>query len=338
MRKLITVAGLLAIVVAVGGVVWWLFVATLGDRQIANALAQAKANGVDITYTETERDGFPDFVFWRLLGVTVTYNSPDGRLSGNVDTLEVYARPWSPQNIHFQILKPHQWQWQPANSAPKRDYAVNRLVGTFGPQKNEPGWRWTTDLLDVEWRVADNQASPGTAEALSLNMDLPLDQSVLAYALRIDRMRPGRALPFGPELDYALTNGTITPTPKDFSFKGLSAWQANGGHISIDRTEVAYGTLQAKGKGRVGLDANLRPMGKVNLRMEDPQALTAMAVNEGWIAANDLSIARVAIGLLTRRNETGKQELKASLEMRGGALWLGPVRLSPLQPVVTATP
>ena len=66
MKKLTTVLGLLAMVVAVGVTVWWYFIASFGERQVQDFIARAAEDGVTITVAQTERSGFPLQVRWHF--------------------------------------------------------------------------------------------------------------------------------------------------------------------------------------------------------------------------------------------------------------------------------
>ena len=86
--------------------------------------------------------------------------------------------------------------------------------------------------------------------------------------------------------------------------------------------------------GEIQLDPAMRPEGKFKLQVINPQSILAIASREGWVKPDQIAYAQMGVGLFSRQNAQGATELNTDLYMRDGGLWVGPVRLLNLNPVL----
>ena len=334
MRVLLTVLGLLSLVVVASAAIWWMFIASFGDRQIQDFVARSEKDGATITIASQERSGFPLAVNWQLRGIKIAYPSPEGGLTGEVPDLVVTADVWRPQHLTYSARQPQKWQWQPTSVDGMREYSIQSVDGVLMPQETQPGWLLTAELADAQWRVNGAGATDGSAESLSAKVLLPLDQQTADYTLRVRRMNLGKPQVFGQFVENAFAAGDIAPLPKSLTPAGLILWQQEGGGLIIRRSEIAFGALQAMASGELQLDPAMRPAGKFKLQVINPQSILAIASREGWVKPDQIAYAQMGVGLFSRQNAQGETELNTDLSMREGGLWVGPVRLLNLKPVL----
>ena len=59
-----------------------------------------------------------------------------------------------------------------------------------------------------------------------------------------------------------------------------------------------------------------------------------LGVERGWVGDKQRTLYAMAIGLFTRQAADGEPEAAMQMAFRNGALWLGPIRIANLPPVV----
>lgn len=336
MRLWLTVLGLVALIVVAGSTIWWLFIASFGDRQVTDLIARAAKDGTTITVAEQERSGFPLDIRWHLRGIRVAHQSPEGSLVGQIPELVIEVKAWQPQHLTYTAAQLQPWQWQPTDGGAGRSYTVGSFNGQVEPWQAQPGWRGVAELQDVAWRVDGLASAEGSAKDVSAEVFMPLDRQSADFKLRLIQMAVAEPQAFGQVVESAFAFGTIAPIPKDLTPSGLIEWQQSGGMLSVTQSEIVFGALQANASGKVALDQTMRPAGKLKLKVINPELILPVASREGWVEPDKLGYAQMAIGLFSRRNASGVNELNTSLEMREGGLWIGPARLVNLKPVVKA--
>lgn len=335
MRIWLTVLGLVALIVVAGATIWWFFIASFGDRQVQEFIARAAKDGTTVTIREQERDGYPFDVRWRLRGVTVNHQSPEGNFAGEIPELVIAADAWRPQHLSYAAGQPQSWKWHPPDGQASRTYTAQTANGLFEPWQEKPGWRMVAEIQDVQWLIDGSAPAGGDAKDLFAEVFLPLNRQSADFRLRLKQMTLPEQQVFGQSVERAFALGTISPIPKDLTPAGLIAWQKADGTLSLKQSEILFGALQAGASGKVALDQAMRPSGKLQLQVSNPEAILAIATREGWVRPDQLGYAQMGLGLFSRRNASGVNELNTSLDLRGGGLWVGPVQLVKLKPLVT---
>ncbi|HKK29070.1 MAG TPA: DUF2125 domain-containing protein [Alphaproteobacteria bacterium] len=330
---MITVLMLVAIAVVGGASLWWLFVASFGDRQIGDAITEAEQAGWQVSYAESERGGFPDTMEWTIRDVRLTREWPYGRLEARFDVLTVWARPWSPQTLSVRVPDPHQWRWLNADGTRVQEYRVEEALYWIGPRPDAPGWRVTGDWLNVSWASDTLTGGMTVAESLGAVLDFPLSRERADFSLRADRVRLPQKLPFGSLMEHASASGSIAPIPSGLTQADLAAWQERDGILVLEAFETRAGWLEAAASGRMALDPSLRPLGQISLTVADPHRLLRIAQERNWLPGEMAAATRSVLGMVTVQGEAGNPQFQATLQMQDGALWLGPLKLAPLLPL-----
>ncbi len=335
MRILLTVLGLLAFALVGGATIWWLFVASFGDRQIDDFIARAAEDGTVISYEQRGRSGFPFRVRWRLSGVTAEHRRPEGALTGMIPALRIESKAWRPQALAFQTEAAADWRWRDASDGGnERVYHVQKVDGDIAPSEDQPGWHLTTHLQQIDWDSASNPQAKGSAREVHAEIMLPLDRRTADFDIRIADVGLPAPTVFGDMVEQASLAGSLSPLPKAATPAGLAAWRDAGGELTLKRSKIVYGALQGSAEGILALDDEMRPVGKLALQLLDPDAILTIASREGWVKPDQLGYAQIGLGLFSRPNAQGRHEMNTTLELRNGGVWLGPVRLAKLQPLV----
>lgn len=334
MRLLATVAGLLLMVVVAAGTIWWFFIASFGERQIQAMLERSAEQGWRVTIAEQERSGFPFTVRFRLRGVSLSHQAREGLLQAEIPELLLEAAALRPRHMLYTFGPAHVWRWTPAGGGGVRSYQVGRAGGVLAPREDASGWLATAALTQVSWTTGAGQGGRGATDSIDLKVRLPLDFQSADFAAEAAGVTlPGDTV-FGRSIDRAILDGMISPLPLDAAPAALIAWQRAGGQLTITRSKIEFGALQASVDGDLAFDGDMRPLGAMRLRMIEPEAILTIATTEGWVKHEQLGYAQIGMGLFSRPNAQGKNELSTRLDMRNGGLWIGPIRLVSLPRVV----
>ena len=142
--------------------------------------------------------------------------------------------------------------------------------------------------------------------------------------------------PFGPAVSrLALQAAVFGRVPAGLPAEGLAAWRDAGGKVALEAFTLRYGPLEVLAKGELGLDGELRPEGVLNGRIGGLAAALDKLSEEGMIdktAAFALKLS--ALALSRQEAGTGRSVVDLPITLRDGLLYLGPVALFPLAPVI----
>ena len=125
------------------------------------------------------------------------------------------------------------------------------------------------------------------------------------------------------------------PVPADLRQTNVAAWRDNGGSVEIERLTLRWGPLSVEATGTVTLDEALQPRGTLNARIQGfVEAIDAL-VEAGAVAAKDAGLAKGALTLLAGPpGPDGVATLTAPLAVANRRLFLGPIQLGEIQPIV----
>jgi|GEM_PF-6541514 len=341
MRRWLTVAILLGLVVVAGSAIWWMFLTSFGERQWQDLQQRLQADGYTFQYSELETSGYPLELVWTLHGVTLSHPGADGGplpFRGEAERLRVTAKPWAPQRMAYRVESQHRWAVETGGAAGVVDVAVGSAAGTFGPQADDSGWRLETRLAGITARPRDGIAEPLRIAAAAVVLEAPLRMQRIAVDARLDRIGLPQDFGLGRTVELLSVQGEMDPWLRSGAAAAVQAWQGAGGRIAVRQAQLRFGAMDGNATGTVGLDPELRPQGDLTLTVREPNKLLALAAERGWIADGQGQWLAMGAGLLGRRNNGGTVETQLPLSFREGAVWLGPVRLADLPPVSTPSP
>ncbi len=156
----------------------------------------------------------------------------------------------------------------------------------------------------------------------------------LSVDARLEEIGLPQDFGLGREAALLQLSGSIQPLPADYSRAALGAWQAAEGQMTVSDAQVRLGPLRGGGDGVLELDDDLRPRGELTVRVRQPTELLSLAQKRGWIDQDRMPLYAMATSMFTRNNADGEKEAAVKVSFREGGVWLGPVRLADLPPVV----
>lgn len=337
MRLWFTVCILLAVAVIGGGSIWWMFLASYGERQWQANQQRLQEQGYTLEYGRLERGGFPLAVEWIVHDVTLSHpGEAEGQrsFSGQADRVRFVSALWSPQEVAFQVEGQHRWQVDTGGGPGIVDIAVDSASGTIGPRPETDGWRVETRLGGITARPRGEAAGDLTVRTATVVAETPLGMDALRIDARLEQIGLPQDFGLGREAALLQLSGSIRPLPADYSRDALSSWQAAEGQMTISDAQVRLGPLRGGADGELGLDRDLRPRGEMAVRVQEPTELLALAQKRGWIDQERMPLYAMATSMFTRNNTDGEKEAAVKVGFRDGGVWLGPVRLADLPPVV----
>ncbi len=328
---LLSVLGLPAAWVLSGAVLRHSFDAWVQDR---------RDDGYALRYAEPELAGFPFGLDVRIADPSV--ESPKGwRWRG--PALTGGATLWDPLTLALQAPGRHWVEWGPdkgrlalrldaAGASGRAELAFDgRLrradaaltdVAAEGPL---PG-PLHIDRLDLVYR---DPPAPNPAGAAAAPGDL------LVTALGVD-LPPGLALPLGPRVELFLVEGRIEgPLPAEADRQSLALWRDAGGLLDIQRLKLRWGPLQLEAEGQLALDKELRPTGELTSNLRGGSDLVEHLAERKMIAERAAGALKLAIFALSRSaDDGGPPVVELPISLKDGLLYLGPVALFRLRPVL----
>ena len=145
---------------------------------------------------------------------------------------------------------------------------------------------------------------------------------------------------FGRRIDRLAARGTlIGQAPRQLSRADLQAWRRRGGEIAVGHLELTWAPVSLEGDGTLTLDDRLRPQGTLEVAVKGLGAALDRLAEAGRIEPSAVNYAKLAIAALGRRDQaTGETTVDVPLSFREGRVYLGPVPLGRLRPVLPASP
>lgn len=120
-----------------------------------------------------------------------------------------------------------------------------------------------------------------------------------------------------------------------YSKDGLASWRDNGGTLAVKNFEVASGEMDIEMGGEVTLDPDLKPLGAFSAKVHGiDRMVDILSAHSGF----QMEPGRMILQELKRMNRLeekgGKKVLDLSISLQGGLLFLGPIPVFELEPVV----
>ena len=239
------------------------------------------------------------------------------------------------------------------------------IAEVYGPLTIASGQGPATHTADWTLLQVSVRGFLGAPERVSLVLDAPKLQradmpvgEMLASARRLEfhARRNAEADRANPVFDLVAraSAATLPPAPalaarpidmdatgvvrglKDFEPKPfkerLREWQAAGGKLEITQSRVAQGDIVAVAKGQLGLNAQARIDGTIEITLAGLEQIVGLIFGSGQ--------SRMQAGVLTglsilggRQELEGKRAVNVPLRFRDGSVFFGPVPVGQIAPI-----
>lgn len=339
MRPRVLVLYCFALVLAAAGALsaYWLWSADRLAGRIAAWSEKQRARGYEVSYREPVIGGYPFGLKVRIDEPQLT--SPHGR-RWNGPSLTGRAALWSPFTIELDFSGRHQiTETRDSAAAPIEAEGVRAHAGIHLQSSGRLD-RATAEVAGLTIRrageilTADHVTvalGPWRPAAGERPQELPLTGELNGVTLPSDR-----AGPLGPAVQHlAVAAVLLGEIPRGKRRQMLEQWRDAGGRLEIGRLDLVWGTLALQGEGSLALDRKLRPAGKIDARLSGLSETVDRLADAKVIKASRARIAKVALRALADGTDgNGRPVVALPITLDGGRLYLGPVPVLRLSPVL----
>lgn len=321
----------------------WAGAAYLARQQVDRWIANARADGAQISHGDVLLDGYPGHVIIRLPQWSMTEPVTNGGWSWRTDQISASARPWSPLQFTVDLTGTHKVAglWSPPGVAADI---------TFGRADISPVLTLDGALRSIRARIEDARViDPQAPEAAWVSLTSghviveprpPSEpENLPMWHIELEATGLGfpkaDVAPFDPGVRrvYLVSDlvGPIAPGPMRQS---LEAWRQSGGTLELRELLLEWPPLSVAGSGTISLDNKLQPIGAAAMKFRGFFETVDGLADHGAVEPASATMARVVLGLLARTPpEGGPLELSIAVTAQDGKLYAGPLSLMDLPPV-----
>lgn len=340
-------SGILALILVIGGYVyWWHHVADklveIADRWREQRISE----GYEISHEPLVTSGFPYRVRVTAEMLSVANPSHKQTPSINVPTFWAVVEPWRINHVIFGVEGAGRADWLEKGLQRGLDFTAASALGsaTF----NIDG-RMRTVAIDIkELEAAPSWRPPVTAERLQLHGRPKRPESSdekastermegQQIAVRADNMviEGMDDFPLGKRItDFSLSSILYGKVQRLPAADTLTKWRDEGGFVDIETLNIDWGHGAITGNGALTLDDRMRPLGELKTRISGYEKILAALTETRQIDANAARTIGFGLGLLAREEDDGKRYISLPLSARDGGVYLGPVYLMRLRAVI----
>ncbi len=337
-RSLVVASLTWLIIAAAAASAYWFWWAGQLESGIAGWSEAQALRGYEISYIGPEIGGFPLEHVARFEAPSIA--APDGsRWRGAA--LTGRSALWDPQTVAVDF----------AGRQELDGLRFGRLSGaSLDSQRAEGVLRLGTDgrieSAEAELEVMDLTATPlGRFLADRLKLSLApayegenggLSGHVFAGELRGLALPPELAGPFDPEAESLLVEGVVRGIiPNTDPRLALTLWREAGGALDLKRIEMEWAPLGLTASGELSLDPQFRPQGLLRARVAGLGELIARLGELGQLSKDQVTLTQAAIAAFSsQRDARGRAAVDLPISLREGYLFLGPLRLARISPVL----
>ncbi|HTV89849.1 MAG TPA: DUF2125 domain-containing protein [Stellaceae bacterium] len=327
----LAVAALLLIALAGGYAAFWYVAASRLEDGFARLAAALRPHKLELAWQSARAGGFPLALRVDLRGVELRDRAAVAASVTRLPRLDASAAPWNfsvwrlaaPDGIELRAG---------AGPAPVATASAKTATGSlFLPPAG--GTRAWLDLVRPRADAGVSLAAQNADLWLVLPQHPPRDDRDAALGVAVDAWKvrlPSVPAPLRNPLDELSFGITVRgPVPTTPPKQAAAAWRDAGGTADIDHFTLRSGALTIAGSGTFALDALLQPEGSFSVAVEDYPALLQALVADGRLRQDEADLAGLALSLLAKPGPDGEPEIKTSLRMQHGKMFLGPVRIGP---------
>lgn len=329
---------------------------------VADWAEDRRTDGMSVSYDDATVSGFPSSM--TLVIRTLTISDPQHRneWSWTGETVNVILNPFRLTDVNAHFLGEHQFSYvDGANKVAgnrnelKSTADTARVALTLGRDKVKEiyteidGWRGqfraaaNKDFEPVSAKKYRMQmvAAPQdpTGPSVTQTTDT-LDNQNMLFQLESLTLPPGTFPPLGDEITLVEAKTELRNLPADFQRAddrddALRRWAEKDGSLNIDALHILWGDLDLTAEGDISLDRRYRPQGAITTLAGGYGGLIDGLAEQGQLDETLASLIKSALNLLALTGRDPKGRLNVPLDMRNGKLYLGPLQLTKLPPLVS---
>jgi len=332
---------ILAVIAGIAGyTVYWFVVAGQLERGTDAWIAQRQAEGYQIAHAGYAVSGYPGRLLLTVGAPSIANPKDPGDWSWTGKQLIVYVQPWDLGHVILDFGPTNQIAWREGAVSRKADLVAKSAKASLILDRRGQVLRADADLSGLSAIVSDI-AQPIEAGRLELHQRAHAGVTperpaagieVAVYAT--DVLLPDQwAGPLGRHLPLLrLVASLPPPLPRDLA--GIAGWRDDGGTVQVERLALNWGPLDLHGTGTVTLDKDMRPLGALASEIKGFAETLDAFTAAGQIRRNDAQLAKIGLGLIAKDGSDGRPVLKLPITAQDGRLFVGPVALLRLRPLL----
>jgi len=333
---------LLAVLLLFGG--YWLYWNRLADGLAAGAEAWVGARrdqGQKAAYDHIEIRGFPYRVTLEIDRPRIGGRTGDLAWRWQAEFLSAYFQPWNLNHAIFVTEGAQTVAWRRGD---RRGQVRLTARDTRASLVTDPAGRVLRYALDIQNGGADiagvGQAAFDRLQLTGRNNtgeNQARPAGSFDFGARADgvTLPPGWPMALGQAVKLVRFVARLDPpVPASPARQDIARWRDDGGVVEVSGLEITWGPLAVVGEGSLTLDGKMRPAGAFSTRLKGHDATLDALNRAGLLSSGAALTAKAALGLLSKHDQDGEPYVPAPVTAQGGRLYLGPVPILPLAPIL----
>jgi hypothetical protein len=311
----------------------------LSDQVAAEANAWMEAQrrlGRTVAHDGLRQWGFPYRL--SLTYQNLRWHDPQSMAGWRLEADEVNAhlQLWKLDHVIFDLVGPQRIGWKEGDVEQQATLSTERFRASLVIDAAGNWLRVAADLNQPRLSGALNDWSAGKLLLHARRAgNVPPSADLAVQAEHLTLPPNLSAGPLGREIASLKLVGTprgtaFGKTPEEL----LASWRDSGGVVDFETIALQWGALRLNGDGTLTLDKQFRPLGALSGQMRGADAGIDALAAAGKMKPEEAAAAKAALSLIAQRDDKGESYLPVPLTAQDGRLFLGPVSLFSLSPVL----
>ncbi len=333
-KRLTVVSALLAVLLILWSVAWWI-VAGMVERSLLAWAETQRAQGATVEIGALTVAGYPLIVRATVTTPRIATHGLDWR----GPALVAEAPLWALGRIGVTLPGEQHLHVAPRNG-PSLEVTAGR-GGTGHLLMSMAGVVLDGKLAFPGVTLApEGPAQPKlTVAGLEVTLNQPAtppddhQQTGLGATLTVQDLQLPDGLPvaLGPVVQRAAVAMRVQGRPPQIQPESLTAWSRDGGTVEVDSLTLDWGPLKLGLNGTLALDGALQPMAALSAEIRG--AAQALAALKKQLRPNEMTMAHGVIGMLARPDESGEPVIKTPITIQDRTVFVGPLKIA-VMPVI----
>lgn len=332
--------GLLAVVLAGHGALWWTATTAL-ERQAARWAAAQRAQGNSVAHGAPVRGGWPMAARLTLPAVALAGReaAPGAGTQWDLQAEAVVLELALQRPTELTLLLPGRFAAQAVEPGGATHFARGTASQARAAVPLRPGEPSREVRFALRGLRLDTSFGPVVADAIDLGLErapstgpeAPSGSARLTLSELVLPPQSGAAL--GERIEHASIEARllgVLPEQGPLAAR-LAAWRDANGWVELSRVVLRWGPLGVSGTATLALDPALQPMGQAATRLSGVQPTLDLLAAQGVVPRNTAASARALLGFMSRTPaEGGPPVLDIALTLQDRRLSAGRIGLARL--------
>jgi hypothetical protein len=348
---------IIGVAIAVASVVYtlyWFMIATNLKDAVTNWISDRAEQGITASFNQIEISGFPTkfkVVLTEPKLQTLVLNAQPVRELGGEKwfwqgrRVVAEMKPWNFNKFNVDLSGSHILAYENQGGIYRFEGEVQQLV--MDATIFSDGWPEKLDLeiaglnlTEVQTKavfsttaasIVSRRLFPGEARLKN-----PAKTPTFSLKAKLSgiQLPTFLQLPLGHNLKELKTEFKIIGNlALSGSVQNLADWRDEGGIIEVGLLEGIYGKLKIHAAGTIALDKDLQPLIAISAKFQGFFSSINTLKKAGYIRSGDAAMAKLVLGVLSRRVGKGERSISLPLTLQDGQLSAGPVPLMAVQAI-----